>query len=188
MTTLERIRKDYRSLQQESAKHPEWIGHNRAVNHWRIAKDQQTIRRLIGAGLLRIRIAPDEDCSWDNLVGDCFDIEVNASSIPNSERTIKAQEKRFQERIEQDGVWGIIAEYRARPCAEHFDRVISCQDSDFAGRCTGWNHGGSCWGFDYESACDPQVQLDIALEAMDQLKKTLMDRCPTCRKARSLPC
>lgn len=83
-------------------------------------------------GMVRIRIEPDDMTDYDDLVGDCYDVELNQDSVPGGARTIIAQGKAFQRTIERDGIWGYIAEY--------------CIVCDTCGR-DAWEYAESCWGF-----------------------------------------
>jgi hypothetical protein len=84
------------------------------------------------AGLVRLRIEPDDTSEYDDLAGECYDVAYNADSVPGGARTIQAQEKAFRCRIDRDGVWGYTAEY-----------WTGC---DVCGRGE-WEHAYSCWGF-----------------------------------------
>jgi len=80
------------------------------------------------SGLVKLEILPDDCCCYEDLAGDCFDIELNADSVPGGARTIIAQKKAFKAKIEQDGVWGYEISVKC-PC------------------CGGWKFVDSCWGF-----------------------------------------
>lgn len=84
--------------------------------------------KLEAEGRVRIRFDVDEYAQYEDLAGDCYNVEINADSVPGGERTILAQEKDFKRQIERDGVWGFIVE-RKCPC------------------CGNWEHVDSCWGF-----------------------------------------
>ena len=124
MTTLEH----YKSMRQ----HPQ----SRASYCLRSAKHYALVDSLwddaVENGLVRARIEPDNDLCYDDLAGDCYDVELNKDSVSGGERTIKAQEKQFKSLIERDGVWGFITETR-----EFCDK---CGNGD-------WEHADSCWGF-----------------------------------------
>ena len=82
----------------------------------------------VDQGLVRVRIEPDCDCCYEDLAGDCYDVELNKDSVPGGERTILAQKKAFDRMIEQDGVWGFVTETACKACGN-------------------WEFADSCWGF-----------------------------------------
>jgi len=77
------------------------------------------------AGVVRFRVEPDQDVDLDDILGDAYDHKVNPGILP---AVLDAQRRDEIERIERDGVWGIVAEY-ACPC------------------CGQWIVSDSCWGF-----------------------------------------
>ena len=93
-----------------------------ALPAWRNAKRKAQIltawQEAEGAGLVRLRIAPDDCAAWEDLAGDSYDVELHKNTVPGGERTIKAQEKAERERIDRDGVCGIIGEYKCRLCGQ----------------------------------------------------------------------
>lgn len=101
------------------------------------------------AGLVRLEIKPDEFSSPDDLFGDTYDPKCHPD-IPA--RQIEAERKAEIERINHDGVWGIIGEYRC--CA-----------------CNSWNHADSVWGFIGEDWKDSGYDLDVMEQTLDALNK-----------------
>jgi len=83
-------------------------------------------------GQVRVRVERDNDICYEDLAGDCYDVEYNKDTVPGGARTIRAQEREFQRLIERDGVWGYVSEVW-RGC-------------DACGRGE-WEHVDSCWGF-----------------------------------------
>lgn len=106
---------------------------------------------LESAGLVRLRVEPDHDYSIEDLEGDTFNVALNKDTVPGGARTILAQQKRFRERIEQDGVVGVIGEYRAAPSGK-------------------WIYGGSCWGMEgYDDPLQSEIADDIKYETLSSL-------------------
>lgn len=98
-----------------------------------LVKRQQMLEfaELVTQGKVRFRVEPDDGVSYDDLAGDSYSPEVNPD-IPAS--VLAKQEKEFKQRINTEGVWGIIGEY-------------------WNGR--EWIKADSVWGFvgdDYESS------------------------------------
>lgn len=132
----------------------------------RVARDYARIKPLIDCDLIRIDVRPDDMCDLDDVFGDTFDVELNASSVPGGERTIKAQHKEAIRRVEQFGIVGIVSQYRLTPDSQ-------------------WIDADSCWGFEgYYSPDDPienDCALDLLLSAREQLINSLQDRyCKRC--------
>lgn len=79
-------------------------------------------------GEWRLRVVPDsEPGDW----GDMFDVALHADSVPGGKRTIEAQRKEWEQRLERDGVWGYVLEKKCEKCRR-------------------WEHVDSCFGFDGE--------------------------------------
>lgn len=74
---------------------------------------------------VRLVVVPDELCSMDDLKGDIFNPEANPD-IPASR--LEREEKEFEEKVNREGVYGLVGEYRCPHCGE-------------------WKHADSCWGF-----------------------------------------
>lgn len=73
----------------------------------------------------RIKIAPDDFADLDNLFGDTYDPSVNTDIDP----AVLAEQKQEEiDRINRDGVWGMIAEYECSCCGR-------------------WTEADSVWGF-----------------------------------------
>lgn len=99
--------------------------------------------RLEEAGLVKLEVKPDDDVDLESLEGDMFDVEMHEDTVPGGARTILAQQKRFRERVERDGVWGVVGSYRAQPSGK-------------------WIHADSCWGMEgYESYEDSEIADDV---------------------------
>lgn len=128
----------------EYAKRKVWVR-----NNWTDA-DEKGIA-YSNDGNWRLRIVPDEVCSYEDLAGDMFDVEAHASTVPGGRRTIEAQRKEWESKLERDGVWGYMLEQRigACPACGHGER---------------WDHVDSCYGFDGE------IYEEALIEAQYQAK------------------
>ena len=119
------------------------------------------------AELVRRRVEPD-DCCWEDIAGDCFKVGLHADTVPGGARTIKAQEKREWERVQRDGVWRIVTEYRLPGLGD-------------------WGIGGGLGcivGDDVELLWDwDGYGLDLRHECIEALRSALKSRCPCCRRA-----
>lgn len=114
-----------------------------------------------GRTLVRLRIVPD-DADFNNLCGDTFDLKYN----PNIRPAKLARElAEFREKVERDGVWGVIGEFRT-----------SAKEP--------WQHADSCWEFVGDDWKDSGYDVDIKEETLRQLRVAQDDVCPTCRKPR----
>ena len=112
-------------------------------------------------GQVRLRVEPDEDCYLDNLFGDTYNPEVN-SDIPRS-RLERKREAEI-ERINRDGVWGIIGEY--------FDGES-------------WVHADSCWGFVGDDWKGSGYDVDIMASTLAEAAKiTICSECGRPKKVR----
>jgi hypothetical protein len=96
-------------------------------------------------GLVRLRIAPDESADLADLKGDCFDPSANPNIPPTR---LKAEERALEERVERDGVWGLISEYRPNPDSNPDNR-------------NSWHCADNCWGF----GCDTDA-MDSAIQQL----------------------
>ena len=133
--------------------------------------------RLEDLNMVRMRFAPDEDFSYDDMCGDMFNVEHKASSVHGGARTIIAQEKAYKAMLERDGVWGCIGEFTLDDC----DGNSRCKEPDTYGRrarqcdCGAtWHHGASLWAL--EGTDDYGYQTDIKSETIDALKSALRAR------------
>lgn len=118
------------------------------------------------AGLVRLCQAPDDYADIADLAGDTFDVAIHAATVPGGARTIHAQRKRFERQIAQDGIWGIVGQFRIQDIGP-------------------WKHADSVWGcvgYDYLADCD--YCIDIMAGTLNALRETLKRRCPTCRQPR----
>jgi len=129
------------------------------VDALRQARILARFRAAETAGLVRLRWAPDECCNLADLEGDTFDEPLNAATVPGGVRTIRAEREAFHRRIDREGVWGLIGEYRVRP--------------DGA-----WSRAESVWGFVGQDSYG--YEFAIMAETLRVLRDTLKSRCPRC--------
>jgi hypothetical protein len=107
--------------------------------------------RLEEAGLVKLEVKPDEHVDLEDLEGDMFDVELHEDTVPGGARTILAQQKRFRERVERDGVWGIVGSYRAEPSGE-------------------WIEADSCWGMEgYDDYENNEIADDVKWATLEAL-------------------
>ncbi len=132
---------------------------------------ERIFEALEEAELVRFEWSPDDWFSWDDLVGDTYDVELNGDSVPGGERTIKAQEKKYKEWVEQEGVWHVSIEVRTSTDEEW-------NQADSLGCFVPWDGMGLM-----DSLKDSGYWHDMVGTAIDQLKEELKKRCPCCRKA-----
>lgn len=112
--------------------------------------------RLEAAGLVRLVVEPDLDWDYDDLAGEMFNADC-CPEIPADE--LAKQEADYKQRIDSEGVWGVVGEYK-------HPRL-------------GWIAGDNAWGFvgdEYKDDCE-----DIKSQTMDELRGSLVTRCPACR-------
>lgn len=68
--------------------------------------------------MFRVVMVPDESYNIKDLMGDCYNPEVN----PEIEvTTLKRQERAFKARVNREGVWAILVQCRALPSLEWVD-------------------------------------------------------------------
>ena len=104
-------------------------------------------------GDVRLRVVPDELCSLDDLEGDCFNPKANPD-IPTSRLERDRQE--FIEKVNAEGVWGIIGEY--------FDGEA-------------WQHADSCFEFVGDDWKHSGYDTDIMRETLDAAHNIKVCRC-----------
>lgn len=129
--------------------------HNvRTRDAWRKAEWDEHSDPEIGD--VRLRVVPDDCVDLDNLFGDTFNPKVN-SDIPLAR--LERERQAEVDRVNRDGVWGVIGEY--------FDG----ED---------WQHADSCFGFIGEDWKDSGYDVDIMNATMDAASK--IETCPTCHR------
>ena len=111
---------------------------------------------LKAEGKVRLRIEPDEHASLEDLEGDMFNPKVNGD-IPEAQ--LKEDREAFIERVNRDGVWGMIGEY-------------------WNGEA--WEHADSSWGFIGDDWSDNGYDDDIKAATIKAYKK--QKHCPTCKR------
>jgi hypothetical protein len=86
-------------------------GTAKASREYAIRRDavETEFNNLKQRGLVGLRFPPDDHWCFEDLEGDAYDVDLNKDTVPGGERTIKAQQKEFRRKVEQDGVFGIEA-------------------------------------------------------------------------------
>jgi hypothetical protein len=114
-------------------------------------------------GDVRLRIVPDDCADFDDLCGDTFNPVVN-SDIPESR--LERERKEFEDKVNRDGVWGVIGEY--------FDGEV-------------WHQSDSCFGFVGDDWKRSGYDVDIMAQTLASARAVKVCRCckrPKIRKAR----
>ena len=107
-------------------------------------------------GDVRLRIVVDDCVDLDNLFGDTFNPQANPD-IPESR--LERERQAEIERVNRDGVWGVIGEY--------FDG----ED---------WQHADSCFGFIGDDWKDSGYDTDAMASALEQAKDVRV--CRACKR------
>lgn len=105
---------------------------------------------------VRLRIESDDCADYDNLAGDCFNPDANPSINPDK---LKKEEEEFKQRIDNDGVWGVIGEY---------------WDGEQ------WQQADSCWGFVGDDWKDSGYDVDIMHATINAYYE--QQHCPHCHR------
>lgn len=133
-----------------------------------VVKVERAFEALEDIELVRLRAEPDDDRSFDDLAGDCYDVEaqrVNGrDTVPGGERTIIAQRKAFESMIETDGVWMLFAEIKVGGEWEVVDSI------------------GGIVGEPIQALDDSGYGFDLRSAAVDGIREAMRRRCPTCRQ------
>jgi hypothetical protein len=93
-----------------------------------------------------MKIEPDYSADIDNLAGDSFNPKANPDINP---KTLERQYQEFVDKVNREGVWGIVSQYRC-PC------------------CGTWKTVDSCWGFVGGDWKDSGYDLDIKQAALEK--------------------
>lgn len=178
MNTRERRRRYVLQRLRERSRFPKSRHHRRrGVYHpthvlpvaqdWKNAAVDCQWDRLEQAGLVRLSWQPDTHVSYDDLVGDCFS-PARYAETPGGRRTVEAEERALRDKIDQDGVWGLVGEYRLQPCDQCSPwNSESCAHPD-------WRQGDSVWGLVGFDSCG--YELDIKQATIDALRTDLRHR------------
>jgi hypothetical protein len=102
-------------------------------------------------GSVRLRVVPDDSVDLDDLFGDTFNHAVNDDIRPE---VLDKQRREEVDRVERDGVWGVIGEYWN---GEEWERV------------------DSCFGFVGDDWRDSGYDIDIMRATLDKMKSKLAD-------------
>lgn len=175
MTRRERIRQRYREIRRETVTGPaidtgqRMFIRERAEIALSEARSLERFEHLESVGLVRFRWVPDFEPFDDSYIDTWED-------VPEGKRErIRAD---LRERIERDGVWGLVGEYRLLPLHHGEGPIVTSYPSEEAE--PGWEIGGSCFGF---VGTEPNgYESSIAAETVDALMEALRSRCPRCRK------
>lgn len=130
-----------------------------AVQAWKTAKyTAETLSKWEEAednNLVKFEVVPDEmGYSLDDLAGDCFNPKANPDINP---QTLKKQEKEFIERVNREGVNGIVGKY-------------------WNGE--EWEVADSVWGFVGDDWENSGYDIDVKASTLDELAK--VEICPCC--------
>ena len=104
-------------------------------------------------GNVRLRVVSDETCSLGDLEGDCFNPKANPD-VPASR--LQRGRKEFIEKVNREGVWGIIGEF--------FDGET-------------WRHADSCFGFVGDDWKDCGYDTDIMRVTLNEARDARVCRC-----------
>ncbi len=128
-----------------------------ARHAWQYARDDAycaTVWPMLELwGLVRLDIVPDEVCMLEDLAGDCFNPDVNTDIPP---ARLAEEYRHFCDRVDRDGVWGIVGEWRLP-----IDAAVDDADA--------WQHADSCFGFVGDDWKGSGHDADIMRQAMRDL-------------------
>jgi hypothetical protein len=102
---------------------------------------------------VRLRYAPDESACLEDLEGDCFNPKVNPDIQASR---LERERKAFVERVEREGVFGIIAEYW-------------CEVSQ------SWKDCDSVWGFIGDDLHGNGYDSDLKRAALNARLRSVLD-------------
>lgn len=114
---------------------------------YKSAMYQEKVNRLwnqYDETLVKLDVVADYDMDLDDLLGDLFDPKVNPDINPH---VLERQRKEEIERIERDGVWGIVSKVKCPTCGE-------------------WNQADSVWGFIGDDWKESGYDLDVKAAAL----------------------
>lgn len=114
---------------------------------WRRAKLLSVWQEAVASGLVRLNIVADDSFDMENLKGDTFNRECNPEI---QESRMAREEKEFENRVESEGVWGIVGEWRLRTEDE-------------------WEQADACWGFVGDDWKESGYDYDIMKSTLDAL-------------------
>lgn len=137
--------------------------YGRALRAWESARDRALWDALEYLGLVRLEIRADDFATLRDLEGDTFNPSAHPDIPPS--RILRERDAE-RERIEREGVWGIVAQYRTDADAE-------------------WEDAHSVWGFVGDDWQSSGYDDDARAQAIDALRNALKSRCRTCRRPRA---
>lgn len=117
----------------------------RIRTEWAEREDDSECPEYVGA--VRLRVEADSYASLDDLEGDCFNPHANPDISP---ARLARERAAFIEKVECEGVWGIIGEY-------------------WDGR--QWRQADSVWGFVGDDWQDSGYDIDIMSSALDAARE-----------------
>jgi hypothetical protein len=143
----------YRKARAEYWLHPQhYCSHNLALHQLRQAKYRTDIetRWQEADDLVRLDVQPDDFADLDNLFGDTFDAASNPDIPP---ARLEREKQNEIDRINQDGVWGIVGQYKCPKCGQ-------------------WCNADSVWGFIGDDWQDTGYELDVMNATLACLEAT----------------
>lgn len=108
-------------------------------------------------GFVKLDIVADDCVSLDNILGDCYDPKVITGVSP---KRLAEQRKAEVERIERDGVWGIVGQFKVSACSK-------------CGAGERWETVASAWGFVGDDWKDSGYDFDVMASVLAERKKLL---------------
>lgn len=158
-TRSERIRAEYRRLRTTGENG--WIVGENARCCLDDARTRIAFEDAERAGLVRLRFVPDSEPFDDSYIDTWTDQTESQRERARAE---------LWEKIERDGVWGLVGQFRVSPA-----ETISEIDGD-----DGWENADGVWGF---VGTEPNgYESGIMAETLSALRDALKSRCPSCRR------
>ncbi len=102
-----RIKQDYKKLRASGYAAKSALYSARINSEWR-AFECGNDEPEFGIFCVRLQIIPDDCCDMDNLKGDTYNRKANPDI---QESRMAREEKEFEERVDRDGVWGVVGEF-----------------------------------------------------------------------------
>lgn len=98
---------------------------------------------------VKLDIEPDDTWDMDNLKGDCFDPRWINHITPER---LKQEEKAFEQRVYDEGVWGMVGRAKCKCCGE-------------------WHVADSVWGFVGDDWENSGYDIDIMRETLAEIEE-----------------
>ena len=140
------------------------------VHDWEDSAVSVLWARLEAAGLVRLVWKPDGHTPAEDLLDSDFETRGYYRTA-GGERELRAQDRAQREKLDLDGAWGLLGEYRLAPCGK-------CSPWN-AEECyhVGWKQGDGVWGFVGQDALG--YELGIQEATIEALRRDLRTRRPT---------